>query len=187
MDKQYIEIAKEFSNEIRKLYPEINITSIRFVSITEQQEVEISAMPYNLEDAKYAIVICDFEYPFHRGFYSNFFVLFIDNKGRATNKLEINGWKMWFDEPVTGGKRSPVRHCFIQKDDLKIDINCTECDLTTDIAPLWKTFVAVFESSSTDEVRKHLEPYAISNTVYLYKIVRDYKAKRNNAYKYIYP
>lgn len=175
MDKQYIEIAKEFSNEIRKQYPEINITSIRFVSITEQQEVEISAMPYNLEDAKYAIIICDFDYPFHRSFCSNFFVLFINNKGRASNKLEINGWQLWFDEPVTGGKRSPARHCYMKKDDLKIDINCTECDITTDIVQLWKVYVQVFESSSIEEVKKYFEPYSVSNTVYLYKIVRDFK------------
>ena len=104
MEKQYIEIAKGFSGEIRRQYPEIDITSIRFVSISEDQLIDVSVLTYNLDDAKYVIVICDFDYPVNNNYSSNFFILFIDDKGKASNKIDIDEWRLSFDEPVTGGR-----------------------------------------------------------------------------------
>lgn len=171
MDKQYIEIAKEFSSEVRKQYPEIDITSIRFVAITEH-EVDVSALPYNLEDARYAMVVCNYDYPLHNGYHSNFFVLFIDDKGKASNKLRIKDWTISLDEPVTGGRRSPSRHCYFKRGDLRLDINCTDCDVSANIRVLWKLFKELY-GSSEEEIRAKVAPYSVGSTIYLYKLIRE--------------
>ncbi|MBR3014024.1 MAG: hypothetical protein IKH69_03255 [Bacteroidaceae bacterium] len=171
MDKQYIEIAKEFSSEVRKLYPEIDITSIRFVAITEH-EVDVSALPYNLEDARYAMVVCNYDYPLHNGYHSNFFVLFIDDKGKASNKLRVGGWSISFDEPVTGGRRSPSRHCYFKKGSLCLDINCTDCDVCGSIDVLWKLYMEIC-NYTPEEIRAKVAPYSVGSTIYLYKLIRE--------------
>ncbi|MBR1940418.1 MAG: hypothetical protein IJ845_03685 [Bacteroidaceae bacterium] len=171
MEKQYIEIAKDFSCEIRKQYPEIDITSIRFVAITEQG-IDVSALPYNLEEAHYAMVVCNFDYPLHNGYHSNFFILFIDDKGKASNKLKVGDWTISFDEPVTGGHRSPSRHCFFKKEDLCLDINCTDCDICQSLPTLWKLFLNI-RNCSDMEIRTKVKPYSVGSTTYLYKLIRE--------------
>lgn len=173
MEEQHIEIAKDFSGEVRKLYPEIDITSIRFVGITEKGEVEVSAMPYHLDDAKFAMVICEYDYAFHQSYNSDFFVLFIDDKGKASNRLKMGEWTMKFDEPVTGGRRSHSRHCYMGNNQLQIDINCTDCDIIEHIGYLWELFHWMQNETQVNHIKNDIAPYTIGNTVYLYKYVRE--------------
>jgi len=170
MEKQYIEIAKDFSHEIRKQYPNLVINALHFVSITEQDKVEVSSLPYNLEDAKYVIVIGDYDYQFHGSYSSNFFALFIDEHGRASNKLTIDNWCLYFDEPVTGGRRSPARHCYITNGDVCIDLNCKDCDMNLYISTIWSLFSKVMNCEDMEAVKALLSPYTIGNTTYLYKL-----------------
>lgn len=173
MDKQYIEIAKGFSGEIRRQYPDISITSIRFVAIAGDM-VDVSALPYNLSDATYALVLCNFDYPFHNTYHSNFFALFIDDKGCASSKLRVDDWVISFDEPMTGGGRPPARHCFFKRNDLCLDISCIDCDVCGNISLLWKLFKQV--SQATDkEIIQMTAPYTVGNTLYLYKVIREFK------------
>ena len=175
MEKQYIEIAKGFSGEIRRQYPEIDITSIRFVSISDDQVIDVSVLPYNLDDAKYIIVICDFDYPVNKTYSSNFFILFIDDKGKASNKIDIDEWRLSFDEPVTGGRVSPARRFYLTKNDIQLTVSCTDFDVSEDIAILWKLFMNVKACHSMEEIRKYVAPYSVGNTVYLYKMERELK------------
>lgn len=175
MDKQHIEIAKGFSSEIRRQYPDVSITSIRFAAITDDK-VDISALPYNLSDATYAMVICNFDFPFHNTYRSDFFDLFIDDNGNASNKQKVGDWTIGFDEPTTGGKNPPARHCYFIRKELSLDINCIGCDVCDNISILWKLFKRICNMTE-EEIRKEMAPYAVGNTLYLYKIIRDYKNK----------
>ena len=171
MKKQDIEIAKEFSTEVRRQYPEVDITSIRFVGITGQ-EVEISALPYNLEEAECARVFCNFEYALVNGIQSNFFVLFIDGNGRASTKMRVGGWLIQFDEPVTGGRPSPSRHCYLKHGDVCVDVCCQNSNVDSDFGTLWSFFFKVRSCASEEEIYRMAAPYSIGKVVYLYKIVR---------------
>lgn len=178
MDKQYIDIAKDFSTEVRRQYPELTISAMRFVGISEEEKVNVSALPYNLEDAKYIIVICEYEYIFHKSYSSDFFVLFIDDKGKASNRLMVDGWYFFFDEPVTGGRISPARHCYMEKGNVRLNVNCTDCDISENINDLWKLFTEVRACKDEEDLRNSIAPYTIGCVIYLYKLKKENDIKK---------
>lgn len=128
-----------------------------------------------MDDAKYVIVICDYDYLVNNTYSSSFFILFIDDKGRASTKIDIDGWCLSFDEPVTGGRVSPPRRCYLTGKDIQLFLNCTDFEISENIDILWKLFLDVKACQSVEEIRKYIAPYSVGKTIYLFKMERELK------------
>ena len=173
MNKEHIEIAKGLSAEVRRQYPDISVTSIRFVGISGDR-MDVSALPYNLADATSALVICNFDYQIHAAYRSDFFALFIDGEGGASDMLEIDGWTISLDEPGMGAERQPMRHITLWRGGLTLDISCVASEVSDNIPALWSFFRRI-RTAADEEINRIIAPYKLGNTLFLSRLARDYR------------
>ena len=86
-----------------------------YLAISADGSVESSNLWLILKNANFAAVILPYDYRVITAEDSSAFILFIDDKGKCTDSIDINGWKLKFDAPIERLYRAYKRYATISK------------------------------------------------------------------------
>ena len=146
------EIAIHFAEDMRYEHPEVRITNCEYVTIDGNSETAFSDYAYNVDNAKYTIVCCKYDYTVSTQMDSSAFVLFIDENGHADSKLKIGNWTITMDTPHTGSWRTNGRVLYASYKELRFKLSLKDYKLAEDIANKWPYLLKAMECSTQLEL-----------------------------------
>lgn len=147
------EIAIHFAEDMRYEHPEVRITNCEYVTIDGNSETAFSDYAYNVDNAKYTIVCCKYNYTVLTQMDSSAFVLFIDENGHADSKLKIGNWTITIDTPYTGSWRTnDSRVLYASYKELRFELSLKNHKLAEDIANKWPYLIKAMECSTQLEL-----------------------------------
>ena len=146
------EIAIRFAEDMRREHPEVKIVNCKYVTIDENNKTDFSDYAYNVDNTKYTIVCCKYDYTVLTQMDSSAFVLFIDENGHADSKLKIGNWTITMDTPHTGSWRTNRRVLYASYKELRFELSLKNYKLAEDIANKWPYLIKAMECSTQLEL-----------------------------------
>ena len=118
--------------------------------IIKNGNIETSDLPFIMDSAEEAFVICRYKYIVITQQDTDFFFLYMNNEGIIDNAIVKDGWILKFKDPQTGPYRSRP-YFSISKQNLytEIDINGYELD----VPRMWKLFSEARECTTQLELK----------------------------------
>ena len=150
-----IKCINDYTDFLYKNYGGIwkNTIKHKYFSIIGSQ-VKETAVPFNLEKSDIAVVFFSYTYTAITQNYNSFFSLFYNReKEELDNSINIDGWEMKYDDPVTSSYRTEYRYVTISKDNMRAKIGGYNWKMRDDFPKIWN----LFELARTCETQKELD------------------------------
>lgn len=122
-----------------------------FVSINGDN-IKVSANPYAMEDAEHGLVIFHYTYTVVTQTDSCMVPLFFNSNGDVEDFIEIEGWKLFFDKPITEFLRCGYITCHMTKGSLNLDIITHPWALDEEFEKVWHLFSIVRTCNTQKEI-----------------------------------
>lgn len=122
-----------------------------FVSINGD-DIKVSANPYSMEDAEHGLVIFHYTYTVITQSDSCIVTLFFNSNGDVEDFIEIDGWKLYFDKPVTALWRCDYMTCHMTNGSLNLDVITHPWKLDEEIEKIWHLFSVIRTCSTQKEI-----------------------------------
>lgn len=122
-----------------------------FISINGD-DIKVSTNPYSMEDAEYGLVIFHYTYTVITQSDSCIATLFFNSNGDVEDFIEIDGWKLYFDKPITALSRCSYMTCHMVKSSLKLDVITHPWKLDDEFSKVWHLFSIVRTCETQKEI-----------------------------------
>lgn len=122
-----------------------------FVSINGE-DIKVSSNPYSMEEAEHGLVIFHYTYTVITQSDSCIVTLFFNSNGDVEDFIEIDGWKLYFDKPVTALWRCDYMTCHMTNGSLKLDVITFPWELDNKFEKIWHLFSVIRTCSTQKEI-----------------------------------
>lgn len=138
------DIAMDFKKKFISENENVSAKTLKpsFVSINGD-DVKVSAYPYSMENAEHGLVIFHYTYTVITQTDRCIATLFFNSNGDIEDFIEIDGWKLYFDKPITSQYRCFGRYCHMTNGLLRLSIVTYTWKLDEEIERIWKLFSVV--------------------------------------------
>lgn len=169
----------------------IQIYSIDYIGIGENGGATLpSKFPTVFDGAKYGAVFIHYSYWRISQEDFSFFILFLKNEDIG-DAIEENGWKMFFDAPITTFNVTRGRRCYIENNNLKLSIYFNSIfEAKENIATCFQAFKAAQNCTTQQELNflyellnRNQEIENLNKQLFNEKLNRFYKEKAIEGYK----
>lgn len=179
----YTDIANNAIAEIKRIKgTALLYKAPRYLSINKDGSIETSNLWLNQEDLAVGVAILPFSYRVISARDVSEFILFIDEKGRCNDNIEINGWNIRFDTPYERLYRTYNRVAIISKGAHKIRLQTPIGTVTThDFQRIWKYF-KIITTINDDFTSLHLINDLYSNDITINELKKENVRKEYEKY-----
>lgn len=153
-----IDFKKKFIEQNENVWRKTIKTS--FIAINGN-DVKVSSNPFSMENAEHGLVIFHYTYTVISQSDSCMVPLFFNSNGEIEDYIEIDGWKLYFDKPITSSYRCDSHKCYMTNGVLKLSLIIRPWLVDEEFKKLWH----LFSMARTCETQKELD--------YAYKIYKD--------------
>ena len=152
------DIAKAFIDKFLREHPSVFKRSLRTAFISINGDVaKVSSYPFSIENAEHCIILFMYEYNVWQTNDYSYIPLCFNATGDIEDFIEINGWKLSFNKPVTSSLHSGPAKVFIENGEKKIVL---EWSRREDYFPrIWKLFTIAQTCTTQLELDFALKAY----------------------------
>ena len=153
-----LDIATAFIDKFLRENPSVFKRGLRAAFISINGDVaKVSSYPYSIDKAEHCIILLMYEYNVWQTNDYSYIPLCFNANGDIEDFIEINGWKLSFNKPVTSSWHSGPAQVFIENREKKIAVDWYRRE---DYFPgIWKLFTIAQTCTTQLELDFALKAY----------------------------